>query len=167
MSMQQESSAPRSFGVVPPKDLASISGLEFLRGMMEGRYPFPPIAEACDMEPVEVDHGYVAFEARAGERFLNPLGTIHGGWSSTLLDTVMACAVHSTLSPGRAYATLEFKIHFVRPILASTGTIRAEGKVIHAGGQVATSEGRIVDRNGKILAHGTETCLIFDVGQRA
>lgn len=167
VAQASESVAPRQttprYGVVSTAELTAVSGLEFLRGIMDGRYPAPPIAETCAFEPIAVEHGFVAFDAQPGPLYLNPLGTVHGGWSSTLLDTVMACAVHSTLKPGQGYTTLEFKIHFVRPILATAGKVRAEGKLIHGGGRVATSEGRILDEKGRVLAHGTETCLVFDV----
>jgi uncharacterized protein (TIGR00369 family) len=95
----------------------------------------------------------------------NPLGTVHGGYAATLLASCMACAVHSSLPKGVGYTTLEFKISLTRAMTADTGEVRAEGKVITAGRRVATSEGRLTDANGRLIAHGTTTCLVFEVAK--
>ncbi|MDR6871476.1 uncharacterized protein (TIGR00369 family) [Bosea sp. BE125] len=151
----------RKFGVVTRDVLLAEDGLGFLRGIIEGRHPGPPIAEAMDLDLVEVEEGRVVFVGKPSVRFFNPLGTIHGGWTATILDSAMACAAHSTLKLGEGYTTLEMKLNYVRPVMPETGTLRCEGKLIHRGGTVATTEGRLVDERGKLLAHGTETCLIF------
>jgi uncharacterized protein (TIGR00369 family) len=143
-----------------------MSGLDMLRGMIGGSLPAPPFAITTAITMVSADEGRVVFEGEPKEAFYNPLGSIHGGWTATLMDSVMACAVHSTLKPGEGYTTLEFKLHFCRPILPSTGIVRAEGLVLSRGRRAATSEGRLFDREGKLLAHGTETCLIFDMPGR-
>lgn len=151
----------RRFGVVTRDVLLAEDGLGFLRGIVEGRHPGPPIAEAMDLDLVEVEEGRVVFVGKPSVRFFNPLGTIHGGWTATILDSAMACAAHTTLKLGEGYTTLEMKLNYVRPVMPDSGTLRCEGKLIHRGGTVATTEGRLVDERGKLLAHGTETCLIF------
>lgn len=149
------------FGVVTRDVLLAEEGLSFLRGMAEGRHPGPPIAEAMDLDLVEVEEGRVVFTGKPSARFFNPLGTIHGGWTATILDSAMACAVHAMLRAGEAYTTLEMKLNYVRPVLPDGGTLRCEGRIIHRGNTVATSEGKLVDDRGRLLAHGTETCVIF------
>ena len=150
------------YGLTPLAEAAAMDGLAFLRAMLAGHLPAPPVCEVAAIRMVSADPGHVVFEGDPDARFYNPLGTIHGGWTSTLMDTVMACAVHSVLKAGQAYTTAEFKVHFVRPVLPATGVIRAEGRIVHAGGRIATSEGRMTDARGKLLAHGTETCFVFD-----
>ena len=125
------------YGVLPLHQVAAVSGLDFLRGMIAGLYPAPPIAEIAGMRLGSADEGHVEFEGEPSHAFLNPLGTVHGGWTSIILDTVMACAVHSTLRAGQGYTTAEFKVHFVRPVLPDAGRVRAVGSVIHAGGRLA------------------------------
>jgi len=148
-------------GVTPLEQVRTLSGMEFLQGMLQGKFPPPPIAAAADMILYRVESGIAVFQGTPGARFYNPLGTVHGGWISTLLDSCMGCAVHSMLERGQGFTTAELKINFVRPIFDGSGPLRAEGKVIHFGRQIATSEGRLVDERGKLYAHGTTTCLIF------
>ncbi|MFJ5369788.1 PaaI family thioesterase [Bosea sp. CER48] len=151
----------RTVGVVSREELVAGDGLGFLRGIIEGRNPAPPFADAMDFDLVEADEGRVVFVGTPSPRFFNPLGTIHGGWTATILDSAMACAAHSTLKPGEGYTTLEMKLNYVRPVMPDSGTVRCEGRLIHRGGTVVTTEGRLVDARGKLLAHGTETCLVF------
>jgi uncharacterized protein (TIGR00369 family) len=153
----------KKFGVVDKKTAASESGHAFLLKLLDATHPAPPISESCDVWLAEVEEGRIVFEARPSARFYNPLGTVHGGWISTVLDSAMGCAVHSTLKAGQAYTTVELKVNFVRPILEQTGIVRCEGKIVHSGGRLATSEGRLTDASGKLLAHGSETCMIFPV----
>jgi uncharacterized protein (TIGR00369 family) len=153
--------APRKVGVVTRETLVSEDGMSFLRGMLEGRHPCAPYADTMGMELVEVDEGRVVFVGRPSARYLNPVGTIQGGWAGTILDGAMAHAVHTSLKAGEAYTTLEMKISFVRPVLPSTGAVRCEGNLIHRGRRTATSEGRLFDEHGKLLAHGSETCIIL------
>jgi uncharacterized protein (TIGR00369 family) len=148
---------------LPLREILHMSGLETLRGMIDGSLPAPPFAITTNIVMASADEGKVVFEGEPKADFYNPLGTIHGGWTATIMDSVMACAVHSTLKPGEAYTTLEFKLHFCRPILPTTGLLRAEGVVLSRGRRAATSEGRLYDKAGKLVAHGTETCMIFDV----
>jgi uncharacterized protein (TIGR00369 family) len=143
-------------------DLAKLSGLEILQAMLRGELAPPPIMQTLDYTMTRVEHGLTVVEATPKEWAYNPLGSVHGGYAATLLDTVVACAVHSTLPPGATYTTLELKLNFTRALLATSGLIRAEGKLIHAGSRVATAEGRIVGvADGKLYAHATTTCLIM------
>jgi uncharacterized protein (TIGR00369 family) len=151
---------------LPLRQIAHLSGLEVLRGMIAGALPAPPFAVTTDIRLESAEENRVVFVGMPGERFFNPLGSIHGGWTATIMDSAMACAVHSTLKPGEAYTTLEFKVHCVRPILPGMGIVRCEGLVLSRGRRAATSEGRLYDGAGKLLAHGTETCMIFDLPGR-
>ena len=139
-----------------------MTGLEVLRAIAAGEAPGAPIAELLGFEPVEAEKGRVVFAAEPGPQHYNPLGAVHGGLAATLLDSAMGCAVHSTLPAGKGYTTLELKVNFTRPITSETGRIVCEGTVVHRGGRVATADGRVVaERTGKLLAHGTTTCLIL------
>ena len=154
-------SSDPAFGLVPRPTLAATSGLELLRGMMEGRYPAPPIARLIGFELAEVEEGRVVFTGRPALEHYNPIGSVHGGYAATLLDSCMGCAVHSGLEAGLGYTTLEFKVNFVRAMTVDTGLVRAEGKVIHGGRQAAVAESRLTDETGRLLAHATTTCLVF------
>ena len=155
----------RIYGLAAREALAGESGLDFLRGLMEGRHPAPPFARTTRTYLVETEQGRVVFKGAPDEAFFNPLGTIHGGWTAGILDSAMACAVHSTLQPGQGYTTVEFKVNLVRPVLPASGELTCEGILVHRGGTVATSEGYLRDAEGRLLAHGTETCLIFDAAR--
>jgi uncharacterized protein (TIGR00369 family) len=148
-----------------PLQLAAVgrelSGIDYVRRIFEGELPPPPIAELMGFRGVEFGHGRAVFEMTPGREHYNPIGTVHGGIALTLLDSAMGCAVHTTLEAGIGYTTLEVKANLVRPITADTGLIRCEGTIIHGGSRVATAEGRLVDAAGKLLAHGTTTCLII------
>ncbi|HEY0352190.1 MAG TPA: PaaI family thioesterase [Enterovirga sp.] len=155
----------RIYGLASREALAGESGLDFLRGLMEGRHPAPPFSRTTRTYLVETEEGRVVFKGTPDEAFFNPLGTIHGGWTAGILDSAMACAVHSTLQPGQGYTTVEFKVNLVRPVLPASGELTCEGILVHRGGTVATSEGYLRDAEGRLLAHGTETCLIFDAAR--
>ena len=148
-------------GVTPLDQVKHLSGLEFMRGILEGKFPPAPIAAALKFELTEVEHGRAVFEGVPEFAFYNPISSVHGGYAATLLDSCMGCAVHSSLPAGQAYTTLEFKVNFVRAMTEQTGRVRAEGKVIHPGKRAATAEGNLYDSRGKLLAHATTTCLIF------
>jgi uncharacterized protein (TIGR00369 family) len=121
-----------------------------------------PIGKLMGFGPVELEEGRVRFEALPGRQHYNPIGSVHGGLAATLLDTAMGCAVHSTLPDATGYTTLELKVNFTRPITVDTGRVLCEGTLVHRGGRVATAEGRLwAEASGKLLAHGTTTCLIF------
>jgi uncharacterized protein (TIGR00369 family) len=151
-------------GIVPRDVAASLSGFDFLCALRDGTLPAPPFSAATDIRPSEIERGRIVFEGTPTEQFYNPLGTVHGGWIATLLDTAMACAIQSMLPAGQTYTTLELKTNFVRPVFVSTGVLKCEGTVLSFGGRIATSEGKVFDKEGNLLAHGTETCLIM--GQR-
>ena len=137
------------------------SGVDFLRAIVAGELPKAPIQELLGFSLDEAEEGRVVFSLEPGEQHYNPIGSVHGGVAATLLDSAMGAAVHSTLPQGSAYVTLEVKFNLVRPITADTGRVVAEGKVIHAGRSVATVEGSVRSAaDGKLLAHGTSTCLI-------
>jgi uncharacterized protein (TIGR00369 family) len=143
------------------KATAGKTGLEALREAFEGRVPPPPIAETMGIDGVLFEEGKAVFESQPAEYLYNPIGVVHGGFAMTLLDSAMGCAVHSTLKVGERYTTLEVKTNFVRPITVDTGRVRCEGTVIHRGGTIATAEGKLIAiDSGKLLAHGTTTCLI-------
>ncbi len=138
-----------------------LSGLEFMRAIVAGKLPAPPIAVTMGFRAIQADEGHVFFAAYPEEYHYNPIGVVHGGLAATLLDTVMSCAVQTTLPAGTGYTTLEIKVNFVRPITSETGELRCEGTIVHSGSRTATAEGRVVDKAGKLYAHGTTTCLIL------
>jgi len=143
------------------KAAPGLSGLELMRALVEGRLPPPPIALTLGFRLAEAGEGSAVFVGEPGEHLYNPIGSVHGGWAMTLLDSAMGCAVHTTLAAGERYTSLEVKVNFVRPITADTGTVRCEGSVVHRGGTIATAEGRLIaEATGKLLAHGTTTCII-------
>lgn len=139
----------------------NLSGLEYLRKIVEGSLPRPPISALLDFGLAELSEGRAVFTVEPAEYHYNPIGVVHGGLAATLLDSAMGCAVHSTLPAGALYTTLEIKVNFVRPMTVETGIVRCEAQVIYVGGRTATAEGRIVDESGKLYAHATTTCIIF------
>jgi uncharacterized protein (TIGR00369 family) len=138
-----------------------MSGLEFLTAIKEGRLPAAPMAETLNFYLSEVDEGRVVFRGTPVFAHYNPIGSVHGGWAATLLDSCMACALQSTLPKGTGYTTLEFKVNLVRPITEETGPVEAEGKVVQAGRRVGVAEGWLRDGAGKLLATGSTTCIIL------
>jgi uncharacterized protein (TIGR00369 family) len=149
------------YGVVPPATAKTMPGLQLLTGIMEGTLPAPPIQQTLGFRLVQVERGSTVFTGNPKFEYYNPLGSVHGGYTAALLDSCMACAVHSTLEAGYSYATLEIKVNYVRAITSDTDLVRAEGKVITSGKRIATAEGRLFDSAGKLYAHGTTTCLIL------
>lgn len=152
---------PPRYGVVPTETLLAHDGLDFLRGILEGTLPAPPMAGTLGFRLVSAAHGRVAFEGEPQFRHYNPMGTVHAGLAATLLDSALGCAVHSTLKAGEAYTTLEIKVNLVRPLTGETGPVVAEGRIIHRGRTVATADGDLKDGKGRIYAHATTTCMIF------
>jgi len=152
---------PVKFGVVAPDVLLSRDGLSFLKALIAGEFPAPPIAETVGFSLVEVELGRALFTATPAFRHYNPIGVVHGGFAATLLDSCVGCAVHTTLAKGEAYTTLELKINLTRALTDKVGPVFAEGRVIHRGRQVATAEGDLKDGAGKLYAHATTTCMIF------
>jgi uncharacterized protein (TIGR00369 family) len=139
-----------------------MTGLAFVQGLADGSLPLNTIAGTLGYDVAEATSGRVIVTLDPTDRHLNPAGTVHGGLAATLLDSCMGLAIQSTLDKGVAQTTVEFKISLVRPITPQTGPIRAEGSVLNCGRRIGTAEGRIVDGAGRLLAHGTTTCLIFE-----
>jgi uncharacterized protein (TIGR00369 family) len=150
-------------GLITRQKTAAMSGLQVFAAIFAGDLPAPPIGETMDFIPIHMEEGVAVFQGKPMLRHYNPLGTVHGGWFCTLLDSAVGCAVHTTLPAGKGYTTLEIKVNMLRPLTDAVPLVRAEGKVIHAGRQVATAEGRIVGPDGKVYAHATTTCMIFDL----
>jgi uncharacterized protein (TIGR00369 family) len=148
-------------GVVSPDVLMSYDGVSFLRALLDGTLPPPPITETLGFRLASVEPGRVVFEGEPQFRHYNPIGMVHGGFAMTLLDSALGCAVHSTLGKGETYTTLEVKVNLVRPLTKDTGLVSAEGRIIHRGRTVGTAEGDIKDASGKLYAHATTTCMIF------
>ena len=142
-------------------DIARMNGLEQLRLVQNGKFSVPTIGDLLGFAIVELAKGEVSFEMTPDSRMLNPLGTIHGGITATLLDSAMACAVHSTLEPGQSYTTAQLNVHYLRSMQPGFGPVRATGTVIHRGRKQSTAEGKLVGPDGKLIAHGTTTCLIL------
>ena len=153
----------KTYGKVSAKRQKDMTGLEFVQGLAQGTLPLNKMAQTLDYDITEAENGRVVVTANPKEIHLNPWGTIHGGLAATMLDSCMGLAIQSTLDKGIGSTTLEFKISFVRPITPETGLIQAEGTVISRGRRVGTAEGRVIDRDGRLLVHGTTTCLIFDM----
>ena len=156
-------SPAQSWGVASLETLRSMSGLAFLQAIRDGRLPSPPISRVLAFRLIEVEQGRAVFEGTPGADHYNPIGSVHGGYAATLLDSCMGCAVQSMLPQGSGYTTLEIKISMIRAISHDTGIVRAEGKVLSVGRRVGTAEGRLVDGAGRLLAHGTTTCLVMEL----
>jgi uncharacterized protein (TIGR00369 family) len=150
-------------GVVSAEQVAGRSGLEVMQAMLRGELPFPPIARTLDFRVVEVSEGRAVFQGTPGHEHLNPMGGVHGGWYASLLDSALGCAVHTMMPAGRAYTTAELSVNLVRAIGPQVQRVRAEGKVVHCGRQLATAEARLFGPDGTLYAHGTTTCLVFEL----
>ena len=149
------------YGVAPSEVLLAHDGLDFLKGIIAGKFPNPPISEVLGFHLIEVEKGRAAFSGTPSFSLYNPIGTVHGGWTATLLDSAMGCSIFSTMSKGEAWTTLEFKVNFVRRLDKDTGPVRAEARIIHRGRTMATAEGDLKDSSGKLYAHANTTCMVF------
>lgn len=161
----EEAARTRTITWADPRALAEagrgLSGLEYLRKIVAGELPPPPIGALMNFGLAELGEGRAVFTVEPAEYHYNPIGVVHGGLAATLLDSAMGCAVHTTLPAGAGYTTLEIKVNYVRPMTAGTGEVRCEASVIHVGGRTATAEGRVLDGEGRLYAHATTTCIIF------
>ena len=157
------SSIVKTYGQVSQDRQKEMSGLEFVRGLADGTLPLNMMAQTLGYDITEAEQGRVVVTADPKQIHLNPAGTVHGGLAATMLDSSMGLAIHSILDRGIGSTTLEFKISFLQPITPQTGPIRAEGTMISRGRRVSTAEGRVTDREGRLLVHGTTTCLIFEM----
>lgn len=149
-------------GLARPDQIAGRTGLEVFRSMLASELPPPPIMKTLDFLLVEVAEGRAVFQGRPDFSHYNPLGTVHGGWISTLLDSAVGCAVHTGLPAGKMYTTLELKVNFVKAVTDRVPLVRAIGEVITLGNRVATAQGRLIGPDGTLYAHATTTCLVFD-----
>jgi uncharacterized protein (TIGR00369 family) len=154
--------AQHSDGLSMTQRLAGKSGLEVMTLWLEGQTNSPRISKTMDFHLVELGDGLAIFQGTPGEQHFNPMGTVHGGWFATLMDSALGCAVHTKLPAGKAYTTSQINMNIVRAAHANTGPLRAVGTVVHMGRQVATSEAKIIDPSGKLYAHATSTCYVFD-----
>lgn len=150
-------------GVARPEQVVGKTGLETLQAMLRGELPFPPIARTLDFQLLEADAGRAVFQGKPGPAHFNPMGGIHGGWYATLLDSALGCAVHTTMPVGRGYTTAELGVNIVKAIGPRVERVRAEGKVLHVGRQLATAQARLYGPDGTLYAHATTTCLVFEM----
>lgn len=153
-------------GLARPEQLAGKTGLEMMEAMLRAEIPYAAIAKTLDFSLISVAPGRAVFQGTPLPRHLNPLGTIHGGWFATLLDSALGCAVHTMMPAGRAYTTAELGVNLVKALTPKVPRVRAEGEVIHCGRQLATAEARLVGADGTLYAHATTTCLVFDIPPR-
>ncbi|MBU6503177.1 MAG: PaaI family thioesterase [Burkholderiales bacterium] len=150
-------------GVASAAMVAGKTGLDLMQAMLTGELPYAHIAETLDFTLVQVGPGKAVFQGTPQLKHYNPLGTVHGGWYATLLDSAVGCAIHTMMPAGRGYTTAELSLNIVRAASVKSGPLRAIGTVIHCGRQLATAEGRIVGPDGKLYAHATTTCLVFEL----
>jgi uncharacterized protein (TIGR00369 family) len=155
-------------GVARPDQVAHLTGLQAMQAILAGKLPYAPIGKTLDFTFIEVSEGKVVVQGTPGPAHLNPMGGIHGGWYATLLDSALGCAVHTMMPPGRGYTTAELGINLVRAINPQKAPrVRAIGTVVHCGRQLATAEARLVGPDGTLYAHGTTTCLVFELPKAA
>src|SRR5436305_13879132 len=155
--------APVEYGVTPTPVMASMPGIEFVRAIFDGKLPAPPIMQSIEPFDSSAEPGLVVIHSIPGFRHYNPIGSVHGGYAATLLDSVMGLAIHTMLPSGSGYTTLEFKISFIKGMTDDTGLVRTEGRILSVGRRAATAEARITDAKGRLLAHATTTCLVFEI----
>src|SRR4030081_2622152 len=162
--MDDNPAAPKvEYGGTPTEVRASMAGVDFVRAIFDGKLPAPPIMQTIEPFDSTAEPGLVVMHSIPGFRHYNPIGSVHGGYAATLLDSAMGLAVHSTLPPGTGYTTLEFKVSFIRGMTKETGPVRTEGRTLNVGRRAATAEARMTDAKGRLLAHATTTCLVFEI----
>ena len=161
--MHDQTTPGIEYGVTPPEVVASMTGLDFVRAIFEGRLPAPPIMQTVEPFDSTAEPGVVVFHSTPAFRHYNPIGSVHGGYAAILLDSAMGLAVHTMLPKGTGYTTLEFKISFIKGMTEHTGPVRSEGLTLSVGRRAATAEARITDSKGRLLAHATTTCLVFEI----
>ena len=153
------------YGVTPTEVMASMAGIDFVRAIFDGKLLSPPIMRTVEPFDCTAEPGVVVMYSIPGFRHYNPIGSVHGGYAATLLDSVMGLAVHSMLPAGGGYTTLEFKISFIKGMTQDTGVVRSEGRTLNVGRRTATAEARVTDAKGRLLAHATTTCLVFEIAK--
>jgi uncharacterized protein (TIGR00369 family) len=150
-------------GVARAEQVAGLNGLQFVKAMLQGSLPYPSICQTLDFMLIGADDGQACFQGAPSPAHLNPMGTVHGGWYATLLDSALGCAVHTKMPVGRGYTTAELSVNLVKAISPKVQRVRATGKVLHCGRQLATAEARLVGPDGTLYAHATTTCLVFEL----
>ena len=150
-------------GVVDRETMRTMSGMEVFAAIRAGRLPTPPIGRLIDFVAIDFEPGRMVFQGTPRQDHYNPLGSVHGGYAATLLDSCVGCAIHTMLPAGTGYTTLELKVNYIRGMTDRTGPVRAEGRTISVGRQTAVAEGRLTDSAGKLLAFATTTCLVFPI----
>jgi len=153
--------------MISAKAATVMEGLAYLQAIKNGTLPPPPISQLLGYTISEIEVGRAVFELDPAEYHYNPIGMVHGGVASTILDSAMACSIHTTLPAGKVYTTLEFKVNFVRPITDQTGRVRCVAEIIHVGQRVGTAQAKILDSQNRLYAHATTTCMIFEAPQQA
>jgi uncharacterized protein (TIGR00369 family) len=161
--MDHTTAAKIEYGLTPTQVMASMPGIDFVRAIFTGELPSPPIMQTVEPFDCTAEPGVVVLYSIPAFRHYNPIGSVHGGYAATLLDSAMGLAVHSMLPPGVGYTTLEFKVSFIKGMTKDTGPIRTEGRTLNVGRRAATAEARITDAKGRLLAHATTTCLVFEI----
>jgi uncharacterized protein (TIGR00369 family) len=151
------------YGVTPTEIMASMPGIEFVRAIFAGKLPSPPIMQTVEPFDCTAEPGVVVLNSVPAFRHYNPIGSVHGGYAAILLDSAMGLAVQSMLPPGMGFTTLEFKVSFIKGMTKDTGPIRTEGRTLNVGRRTAMAEARITDAKGRLLAHATTTCLVFEI----
>ena len=162
-AMRTRLASGQGAGVAAPEQVRGKTGLELMQAMLRGEIPRASIGETMDFILMSVSAGEAIFQGTPNAKHLNPMGTVHGGWYATLLDSAVGCAVHTMMPAGRGYTTAELSVNLVRGAVPGKEPLRVIGKVLHCGKQLATAEGRIVDASGKLYAHATTTCLVFEM----
>jgi uncharacterized protein (TIGR00369 family) len=150
-------------GVARPDQVAGMSGMDLMHAMLRGDIPYAAIAKTLDFLVIDVDDGSAIFQGTPGPQHLNPMGTVHGGWFATLLDSALGCAVHTRMPAGRGYTTAELSVNIVRALTPKVPRVRAIGRVIHCGRQLATADAQLIGPDGTLYAHATTTCLVFEM----
>ena len=161
--MNAPAAIPVEYGVTPLEVMASMPGIDFVRAIFDGKLPVPPIMQTIEPFDSTAEPGVVVMYSVPGFRHYNPIGSVHGGYAATLLDSAMGLAVHTALPTGTGYTTLEFKVSFIKGMTEDTGPVRTEGRTLSVGRRAATAEARITDAKGRLLAHATTTCLVFEL----
>lgn len=152
-------------GVARPEQIAGKTGFEQMQAMLRGEIPYAAIAETLDFLVVSIGDGEAIFQGTPGPHHFNPMGTVHGGWFATLLDSALGCAVHTKMPVGRGYTTAELSVNIVRALTPKVSRVRAIGRVIHCGRQLATADAQLIGPDGTLCAHATTTCLVFEMKQ--
>ena len=161
--MHDKTAATIEYGVTPTEVMASMPGIDFVRAIFDGKLPAPPIMQNIEPFDSTAEPGVVVMHSIPGLRHYNPIGSVHGGYAATLLDSAMGLAIHSMLPVGTGYTTLEFKVSFIKGMTKDSGRVRTEGRTLNVGRRAATADARMTDSRGRLLAHATTTCLVFEI----